>query len=774
MASFPPVYDAVDFLRGQFGANPHTVPQGYAHQAMNRVFREDLNKTRYSIRQVELNFENETEQTWFEGANGQGAFFYSSYPNLSNPSIIASVGGRIFKFNVGGNTANVTKLFDGNAREYLHAWFAQGFEYLAIQDGIHPPIIWDGVNPAYRSDIAKKQMPIGSVMAYIHGRFVVASADGTNTLRLSEIATAANVTSRADLLNFDNPLPVFSTSTALGNIQGLYAMPYLDSGTGNYELVALCDNGFTSFDFSGLEDTFLTGQVQKISLIGTGCVSSIGFAGMNGDLFFRTASGINTYRNSRLEYTQGWDQSNVSREVQYWLKNDRTDLLGNIPMVGWQSMVLTGCSPLISPPSNPCFGFHRYCRGFTVFDAQSMSTAGRQGDPVWHGMWTGVRPWAFVSGRIGYAERCFAFSYDRDGKNRLYEITLQDGPDVFEKQEKPIFSWFTTRELGSVEARTSVFNMKRLDGGVLELSDILEESNFTVEYRPDGSPCWVFVSEGNPGCDCPTMPDGCVRTSWPQWARQYFSAGKDAGCTPGTTQPSNVFHHCQIRVRSNGSLTVDRLNIRMGIVEMSTTANCLKPNCAPVDCCPGEYDYSYHIAPLGTNSNVPVLDCTPVAPIYTSTRYFTARCAATGQSVTAQGQATSTVSQAAADQQALANAQAAAEAALNCPQCGAEGLTTFNIDGGTADLSEFFVSGLFTSGVGRPWRLVELGTLDYIASGVVNDSGTLETVTEYTYAHGSWNPVTHIYSDNGGGQVTISLQLGCNIGGGTTWPNSPY
>ena len=34
-------------------------------------------------------------------------------------------------------------------------------------------------------------------------------------------------------------------------MQGLYAMPFLDNGTGQNSLVAMCQSGFTSFDFSG-------------------------------------------------------------------------------------------------------------------------------------------------------------------------------------------------------------------------------------------------------------------------------------------------------------------------------------------------------------------------------------------------------------------------------------------------------------------------------------------------------------------------------------------
>lgn len=767
-----PAFDGFAGIRGVWGGNPDYVPAGYSQNASNRFFREDENKTRPSIKSIELTFENEQEKIWFEGANGQGAFWYAGYPSNLYPKAICSIGGRIFTIEIVGRTGKVTRLFDGNYRQGLHAWFVQGFEYLVVQDGVNAPMIWDGQNPPYRSDLNKNQVPIGSVMAFIHGRFVLATADGLNNIRLSEIAGATDVTKHDDILTFPTALATYGIAANLGEVQGLFPMSYLDSGTGQYELVALCKNGATSFDFRGQEETFF-GQIQKISLIGTGCVGSHAFAGLNGDLFFRTPSGINTYRNSRLEFTQSWDQTPISREVNYWIRNDRADLLETIPMVGWQNMVLTGCSPLIELPSNRCFGYHRYCRGFTVFDAQNMSTAGRDGRPVWHGAWTGIRPWAFVEGRIGTAQRCFAFSFDRDKKNRLYEITLQDGDDYLAQEPRSIEGFFTSATLGTVEARTNTFQPKRINGGVIELQSILGASQVWVEYRPDGSPCWIPVDSMQPGCDCPT-PGPCYQTSWPPWARKNLEQVSFSKCIPGTSIPANRFHHAQVRIRNKGSLTVSRFNIRMDLQEDSELAECLKNNCNPIECCPSTYDYSYHIAPIApVNTAVPALDCTPLPVTYTSTRYYRMQCPNfPSQFVIATGQATSSISQADADQKAMAQAQSNAEQTLNCPNCSPDRLVSFTIDGGTMDLSEYFVSGQYGGAVGQPIRLYDNPLGEYVATGIVNDSGTLTMQATFPqFTHGTYDIPTNTYTDGGGGPTTLSLDIGCNIGGAIVWPD---
>ena len=797
----PYSYDGHQQLRGVFGGSPDSVPPLYAHQAVNRFFREDFNRTRPSIENIELEFENEDERIWFQGANGQGATFYNGYPSFLTSKLVASIGGRIFTIEVHGRRGIVKKLYDGNSRQFMHAWFAQGFQWMAIQDGINPPLFWDGVNTPRRSDLSANEMPIGSVMAFIHGRFVVASADGKNSIFAGDIAYGGTVTNPNDILSFTEQTywaegGSFGTPVSVGDIMGLYAMPFLDTGTGQNELVIGCTNGFTSLDLSQPRDRWIDTSVQKIALIGTGLSSSHGFAGLNGDMFYRSQSGISSYRNSRIEYSQHWNQTPVSREVNYWLKPDRKDYLEFVPMVSWQNMVLCGVSPLIEDPTNGSFGKHRYCRGMVPFDADAMSTAGRDGAPVWHGMWTGVRPWGFAQGFIGNANRCFAFSFDRDGKNRLYEFTLSDRDDFFEGQPRKIESYYTTSMFGNVEEVTNAFAPKIINGGVIELSAIRGASKFTVEYRPDGSPCWIFVDQGEPGCDCATRktceesPDRPMTAS-AQWARKYFQQVASNKCVPGSSQPANVWHHCQVKVSGIGSFTVDRMNIRFEVRPDGQIAECLGNNCDPIDCCPARMDYAYAIAPVGENKEIPYPPEKPPTgkvqigtdangkPIYGWVATRTARvcCPSDGTiCVIAQGQATSAVSQKAADDAATAAANANARAQLVCGTCQPAILyDSFVTIGDTIDFSGFFAPAQYSGDQLLPFRIVNVLTFDEIATGNVNDAGTLITSQVMDYAFGTFNPVTNIYTDTGAGSARIQLQIGCNYNGAYTWPEVfPY
>jgi hypothetical protein len=781
MASGPPSYDGHEALIGVYGGAPSMVPRFYAHQAVNRFFRNDENLTRPSIRNIHIEFESEADRIWFEGANGQGAFFYNRYPSTSSPELIASVAGKIFAITVRGRNATARVIFDGNSRTFTHAWFAQGFQWLFIQDGIHAPIFYDGTT-ARRSNLVAQEMPVGSVMAFIHGRMVVASADGKNSIYVGDIVYGNDTTTPNDLLSFTEGQywangGSFDAPTNIGDVNGLYPMPFLDTGTGQNELLVMGAFGFTSLDLSGPRSEWINNSVQRVSMIGQGLVSSHGFAGLNGDVFYRRADGIGSFRNARVEYSQRWSQTPISKAVDYWLKSDRNDLLQYVPMVSHQNMVLSGCSPLVEPPNNPCVGYHRFCRGFVVFDAQSMSTASRDGTPVWHGMWTGIRPWAMISGAIDTAQRCFAFSYDRDGRNRLYEITLEQGNDIFEREPRKIFSRYDTAEMGSVEGRTSLFGLKKMTGGVLEMNNILGESTFNVSYRPDGAPCFVDIVSGTVGCDCPEFV--CGVNGQPNFARHYFPSVNDRACVPGTSQAGNVFHHAQVRVEMEGSLRVERLNIRFDIEKEGEIAKCSGTDCKPIDCCPNANDYTYHIAPVGVNTEIPDVDCGVVPEIFVSTRYFTAFCPGDPtRFATGIGQGVSDVSQADADAKALAAAQQNAENQLVCFSCEPESIFEFSINGGTEDLAAFFTAGLFSANATQPWRLQDVIIDQTIAYGFVNDAGTLETSGTFgppEYAHGSFDPVTNVYTDLGGGSTTIELQIGCNNGTNFVWPRrDPY
>lgn len=766
-------YDGIGVLGGVSGANPTAVPKELAASAVNIRNRYGKTRPRCAFQHLRLEFDNTAQQYLFEGGNFQGATFYHSYSGGLG-SIVCSIAGTIFRIQIEGSRGIVTKLFEGHDPVLTHAWFTQGFEWLVIQNGYNRPILWNGTDKARFSQEVDNEVPIGSVMTFIHGRFALASADGTNQIAVGDIVYGNTATDTSDIIRFTETSywaegGAFGVPVYVGDINGMAAMPYLDTGTGQNELVVLGTQGAITLDLSRPRSTWLDSQLLRISLIGGGCVSTHSTATMNGDLFFRSSEGVRSYRNARSEFQQSWSQAPISTDVRRWIDADAPRLLEYNSQVSWNNYLFSTCSPLIEKASNQFAGHHRYHRGFVVLDAQPESTTTRSGAPAWNGMWTGIRPTQFVTGELGGNDRCFAFSYDRDGVNRLYEITEQGLHDSFEGRESKTYSHFESGSLGYVSERIGSRDPKILQGGEIEFSKVHGEARIELAIRPDNSPCFSPIRTITAGCECAPKECGDIyRQPTP-----YFGVfgGLSDKCQAGFSKPLNKVRKFQARVAITGYAEFESLLFRMTRDTRPTNESC-DPQCAEITCC-DKAAYSYHVAPEGENNNAYTLPRPSDVPdeVYVGFAKYTARCkAGTGTPVTVSATATSTISQADADVQASAKAKAAAEGKLQCRTCESANLAAFTLNDSSYDLSAFFETGLYEEGKGRPWRFIDAQTLIVYASGIVDDTGTLEILYAAESGDVIFDAGTKILTDVSATPVLTAAQLGCP---GDDFPDFP-
>lgn len=605
-----PYYDGHEEIIGVSGANPTVVPRNRVTRSVNRQFRFDENRTRPSIRSLELDFLDDdrtgNNKKLFEGGNVQGAYFYNSYPSFLTPFLVVSIAGTIFTVEIRGRRGYVRKLFQGNFPTLLHAWFAQGFEWLVIQDGSSRPILWNGIDPARRA--VAGEVPIGSVMAFIHGRFVVCSSDGTNQVAVGDIVYGSDATNTNDIIKFTETTywaegGAFGAPLFIGDVQLMAPMPYLDTGTGQNELVIVGTEGGCSLDLSGPRETWKDRSVLRVSQLGGGGVSSHGWCLLNGDLIFRSSEGVRSYRNARTEFSQQWNCTPISTDVRRYMGTNSGRYGQFCPMVSWNNQVLVGVSPMIAPPNNPQAGFHRYHRGIVVLDAQPQSNTARSGFSVWQGLWTGIRPTAFAEGRVDDTHRCFAFSYDQDGVNRIYEFTNDQDDDWFGKERRNITSDYDTGLLGAVAGQSTNFDLKLLEGGVIDLSNLRSKVGVEVSYAPDAFQCFIPLHSVTVGCECVTQP-GCL-VSTDAGAERRYMPGAKSNPIPGTCTPGDKMFNLQARVGLTGSANVERMRLKFTQQPIAETVDCRPTQCFPTACCPYEHEFSYQIAPEGENTEVP-------------------------------------------------------------------------------------------------------------------------------------------------------------------------
>ncbi len=611
----PIIFDGHEGLAGIEGGNPSMMNPSSVANSVNRFYRDGFNRTRTPFRELTLSFANDEDEQMFRKGNVQGAFFYTGKPPTTRQVIggtvalywpnylVCSIAGTIFAVQLIGKTGTVQRIKSGNNPALMHTWFAQGYEWLFAQNGEQNCLIWNGqdsskVKNCFRSQPVLNQIPTGGPMAFIYGRMIVTSADGRNQLAVGDVAYGNRQNDSSDVWKFTDQTywaegGYFDIAASLGDIMGLTAMPYLDTGAGQNELVVLCRNGATSFDLSGPRTGWLNSQVQRISLIGMGCESTHSLALVNGDLLYKSKDGIRSYRNSRQEFASGYTQSPISFDVDRWLTQENRSLSEFASQISWNNLLFSTVMPMMQRPDTDGHGYHRYHRGMVVLDCQTGNKL-NGGKLAWNGMWTGPRPTALVAGNDGGIHRAFAFSFDSDGTNRIYEFEEQGDSDTVNGSRKPISWMYDTPMLCGQESNR--FTHKRLIGGNIELSGITDPVQLSIRYKPDNAPCFVDWKTTSVGCACVAPSESCgPLTQQPGWTRRDFGQPRDA-CVPGSSFLANIFRAAQYRIMGVGAVTIERLGILMAAKEqMNKDDGNDTVTCAASDCCPAadEFEVSY-------------------------------------------------------------------------------------------------------------------------------------------------------------------------------------
>jgi hypothetical protein len=222
----------------------------------------------------------------------------------------------------------------------------------------------------------------------------------------------------------------------------------------------------------------------------------------------------------------------------------------------------------------------------------------------WNGIWTGVRPTQLLTALINGEQRGFVLSFDKDDKNRLYEITGERGSDYGPSGTRQIESFFTTGRYDfSRTQQTNRFLRKRLTGGEMWISEIPGEVTSYVEYRSDSNPCWselkIPSTYGCPPCS-PIVNDSCYpRQGGNLFKRYKFTSPDPSDCSGITDIPVIEGSEFQIKINLSGNATVDRVRLMANIKnnEDSPIGDCPTDEdnyeCPQFLCCQERYwDYS--------------------------------------------------------------------------------------------------------------------------------------------------------------------------------------
>jgi len=473
-------------------------------------------------------------------------------------------------------------------------------------------------NTIFRLNPVKQQMPIGTIMAYAYGR--VAVSDANNNIYVSDIIYGNGFTNTANTQNFTEQTywaegGSFTPPANLGLITGMRIMPSLNINVrGQGELVVFCENGSFTLDLSQDRTTWQASNIQKVSLIGRGCRSPWSITGVNNDVYFRCDDGWAFYNNAQVDFYSALSFRKISREVQPWVNYDTPWLRQFESAMFFDNRIIATVSPFtVSTSAN--YGLHRPSRAMIVLDVEQESRNNPSASlpSRWNGLWEGPQPTQLATAQINGVQRGFAFSFDADNVNRLYELqsssSLLTGVDDYSVQygSVPIKSYFITKRYDFVpNPGASKFVRKQLAGGEVWISNLKEAVTISCEYRPDSYPCYFTLS--NPitiGQDeCTPISNGCVpAVSQPRYQQLKFPSPDINDCeTFGQISPQEGAEF-QFKIDISGSCIVDRVRLS-GIFNDSLDlpagdcADTFYNDPEPVQCaCQADLDY-YRIVPL--------------------------------------------------------------------------------------------------------------------------------------------------------------------------------
>jgi hypothetical protein len=468
------------------GRASNTLARNQVSFAINTTFRGGFPQCRPGFRKVELSFTDSTALENFEDNLFQGASYYAGWARKS--FLVAAIGGRLFR--VDPSTGGVTDIsvvndndVDASSSNLEKAWFAQGQEYLVVQDNQSKPVIFNG-SESRRA--VEGELPVGNIMAYGMGRFTVALPDGISFI-MGDLLYGSSGTETAGFRDsilkvtendFLNEGGVFTVPSSNGSISSIAYMANLDTSLGQGPMLVFTQDSIYSVNAPIDRALWKAVQypIQTVALIGNGCVGDRGTVLVNNDIFYRSMDGIRSFALARREFGS-WGNTPVSAEMNRVLEDDDKSKLNFGSSVLFDNRLLSTVSPYRSQ------GHGVAHRGLAVLDFDILSRMSGKEPPCWEGIWTGLNVLQLVSGNFDGEDKCYAFALNGAGQIELWELT-----------HDAKFDGDSDRITWSIEGRSfdfqSPWNLKRLESADLFVDNVVGQVGFNVDYRPDQNPKW--------------------------------------------------------------------------------------------------------------------------------------------------------------------------------------------------------------------------------------------------------------------------------------------
>lgn len=557
------------------GVSPRLLPVDQLAFAVNLTCRNGLPRTRPVFRKVTLVYPDATTQTNATKALFQCAAFHQAYGGGEN-SLVASIGGRLFRYLVGstGAVQDVSVAGDLNSSINPDAWMWQAEDFLIVNDGAKYPLFFDGASTRRSLGPAGQELPAGCMGAYVQGRNWMVLPNNqkpSQTFMAGDLVYSHGFMDgyggrAACLRTEENTLlsggGAFSVPVGAGPITAMASAAIADTSLGQGSLVVTTRGTVYSvqvpLDRTEWADTQY--PLMTVGLPNYGATGARAIAAVNGDLWYRSQDGVRSYQIGRRDLNT-WVNTPLSVEVEKVLSYDSEGLLGMANCVLFDNRWLTTVSPWVVRERGTAH------RGLLALDFNNISNLTTRSNPCWDGLWTGMNVLQLVKGTFNGVERCFAFALDCNGTIVLYEV-MPDGQGMFDwdgTQDIGVESWFESRSMGWRDAGNVLKQLKCADVYLDKLAGPASgQVQFAFAYRSDEDPfwqAWHAFSLCAPSRDCTTSGCPSFNEVRPQYRTYLRLPEPQDRCSNLTHRMTRTGYEFQIKLWAKGYWQLNRLHV---------------------------------------------------------------------------------------------------------------------------------------------------------------------------------------------------------------------
>lgn len=410
-----------------------------------------------------------------------------SYFSIQKGMLIMQISGRLYRVRIANKSFSWEEIAlpFNNSAAIPEVWMQETVGSLIVQDGQSYAIIYDG-STARRSDPAKKEVPMGRMMAFGNGRLWIAIND--NELIAGDIKTKV----------FQSELKFTEGQYFSGG--GAFYFPFAQRGLAFIPASGAAGYGslmvFGEAQMQGVRADIASrdlwpdfpGFIQPV-LLSSGAISQFSIVEANQDLFWRDGNGgIRSVRSSATSEISGPGNVPLSREVARITDFESVHRLNQCSAIQFNNRLLMTASPFIN-----IYGTTSY-KNLISMDFAPMSSLRGKAPPAYDGQWEGLNFVRLVQGQFQSVRRAFAVTTDDDGHNRLWEISDSGRADSYEfcddgvlttmSSPVPMVLEYPSRSFGDSKRR------KRLERCDVYLAGLDGESELSVYWRADNYQKW--------------------------------------------------------------------------------------------------------------------------------------------------------------------------------------------------------------------------------------------------------------------------------------------